>query len=78
MPWLPGPMLLRRATGTGPDMDLIHFLILAIILAGVIAVVVIAVRAMGLAIPAWFWQLLSVVAIVVVAILAIKLILSVW
>jgi hypothetical protein len=52
--------------------------IMAIVILGVAAVVLIASQAMGIAIPSWVVQILWVLGIVFVAVLAIKLIASMW
>lgn len=51
---------------------MIHLAILFVIIVGVIAICAIAVKAMGLSIPAWVAQILCVIFIVVVAVFAIK------
>ena len=50
--------------------------ILIVILAALAAVVLVAVRGMGITLPPWLTQIAAIVVIAVVAILAIKLILS--
>jgi hypothetical protein len=47
-----------------------------IIVAAIVAVVLIVLRAMGIAVPAWVVQILWVIAIAAVGILAIRLLLS--
>ncbi len=64
---------------TAGGYSLVHLVIVAIIVCGVVAVGVIVIRAMGLNIPAWVVQIFWVVVAVVVGILAIHVIVSmVW
>jgi hypothetical protein len=50
--------------------------ILCVIIAGVIAIAIIALREMGITIPPWFLKILMIVAVVIVAIIAIRFIAS--
>ncbi len=53
-------------------------LIAVIIVAGIVAIVVIALRAMNVTIPQWVIQILWIVAIVVVAVLAVKFLMTLF
>lgn len=66
------PILLSSLIPTG----LAGIAIWIILLAALAAIVFIAVRAMGVAIPGWVIQILWVVVIAVVAIVAIKFLLT--
>jgi hypothetical protein len=52
--------------------SLIQLIITAIVLAGVIGIAIIAIRAAGLNIPPWVIQIFWIVVIVVVAVFAIR------
>lgn len=47
-----------------------------LIIAGIAAIALIVVRAMGWQVPSWFWQILLVIALVVVGVLAIRFLVS--
>lgn len=47
-----------------------------VVICAVVAIAVVAVRAMGLQVPGWVWHILTIIAVAVVAILAIKFVLS--
>ena len=53
-----------------------EFVIWAVIIAGIVAIAFIAMRAMGVAPPQWAVQIAWVVVIVLVAIFAIRLVMS--
>jgi hypothetical protein len=53
-----------------------EFLIWVIVLAGMIGVAVIVVKACGLQVPAWFWQIVGIVALCFVGVVAIRFLLS--
>lgn len=53
-----------------------QILIAIIIVAACLGVTLVAVRAMGLEIPAWVWSILGIIAVAVVAILALRFVLS--
>ena len=59
-------------------LSLIQIAIGIVIVAGVLALVVIALRQFGIQIPEWFKQCLWVVAIVLVVVVCIKLVASIW
>lgn len=69
-------MILAQAVVGG--MTLVHLLIVIIILAAVIAITYVALKAMGVPLPAWLVQIIVIVAVAVVAILAIRFVVSVW
>ena len=56
--------------------SLIYYLKIAIVLAAVIAVVVVAIRAMGVNIPAWAVQIFWIVIIAIVALIAVAILIS--
>jgi len=56
--------------------DLGRWLIYAIVLAGVIGIAYIALKQMGITIPAWVNQILWILVIIVVAVFSIRFILS--
>lgn len=53
-----------------------EFVVWAVIIAGIVAIGVIAMRAMGVAPPPWAVQIFWVVVIVIVAILAIRFVMT--
>jgi hypothetical protein len=55
-----------------------QILIAVVCIAGMIAIVYVAMGVFGIAIPAWFITILWILAVVVVAVLAIKFISSLW
>lgn len=57
--------------------SLASLLIAAIIICGLIAIAYIVIKAMGVPIPPWFWQVLGIILIVIVGVLAIKFLMSV-
>ena len=59
-------------------MSLISLLIYIVILAGVIAIVIVGLRAMGVSLPAWFVQILWIIAIVVVVVVANKFVIGLF
>lgn len=50
--------------------------IAAVVILGIVAIVVIAVRAMAIPVPQWVWHVLGVLLIVVVCVFAIKFLLA--
>lgn len=52
------------------------YAIMIVIIAGIIAAVTVGVKAMGLAIPAWFIQILWILVIVFVVVAAIRILTS--
>ncbi len=61
-------MILAQIAGYG----LIQWIVIAIVLAGVIGIAMIAIRAAGIDIPGWVIQILWIVLVVIVAVVAIK------
>lgn len=57
-------------------LTLVHWIIIAIVVAGVIGIAIVVFRQAGISVPAWAVQIFWIVAVVVVAILAIKFILT--
>jgi hypothetical protein len=56
---------------------MISWLIWLIIVAAVLAIAYVAVRAMGVPVPQWCWQIAGIIIVAVVAILAIRFLLTV-
>ncbi len=52
--------------------DLVHWIIIAIVLCGIVGIALIAARKAGITVPDWVWQILGIILVVVVAVLAIK------
>ena len=52
--------------------DLIHWIIVAIVCAGIIGIALVVIRQAGIAIPEWIITILWIVLAVVVAVVAIK------
>ncbi len=52
--------------------SLVQWIVIAIVLAGIIGIALIAIRAAGIEIPGWVIQILWIVLVVVVAVVAIK------
>ncbi len=52
--------------------DLIHWVLVAIVVCGIIGIALIAARQSGIEIPGWVWQILGIILVVVVAVVAIK------
>ncbi len=61
-------MILAQLAGYG----LIQWIVIAIVLAGVIGIAMIAIKAAGIDIPGWVIQILWIVLVVIVAVVAIK------
>ncbi len=61
-------MILAQIAGYG----LIQWIVIAIVLAGVIGIAMIAIKAAGIDIPGWVIQILWIVLVVIVAVVAIK------
>jgi hypothetical protein len=53
-----------------------EFLIWVIVLAGMIGVALIVLRACGVAVPQWFWHIVGIVAMCFVAVVAIRFLAS--
>jgi hypothetical protein len=53
-------------------MTLVHLLVLLIVVAAVVMIAVVALRAMGVEIPPWVKQIGWIILIAIVAVLAIK------
>lgn len=68
-----GTFLIAQAMLGG---NLVYWLKIIVIVAALIAIVVVAVRAMGIVIPGWAVQMFWIVVIALVALLAIGLILQ--
>jgi hypothetical protein len=60
----------------GAGYSLVHLVVIAIIVAAVIGIALVAIRASGVALPGWVMQIFWIVVVAVVAIFAIKLLLS--
>lgn len=60
----------------GPGWSIGSLAIAVIVIAAIIAVVFIAVRAFGLPIPQWVWQIIGVIIVAFVCIFAIRLLMS--
>jgi purine-cytosine permease-like protein len=56
---------------------LASWLIVAVVIAGIVAIAMMAIRATGVAVPPWVAQILWIVLVVVLAIVGIRIILSV-
>lgn len=70
-------MLTLLAQAVGPAGWSIGQIAIAVILiAAIVAVVFIAVRAFGLPIPQWVWQVIGVLIVAFVCILAVRLLMS--
>ncbi len=54
------------------EYTLIHWVLVAIVVAGIIGIALVVVRQAGIAIPGWVIQILWIVLAVVVAVVAIK------
>jgi len=52
--------------------DLIHWVLIAIVLAGIIGIALVVIRQAGVAIPGWVIQIFWIVLAVVVAVIAIR------
>jgi hypothetical protein len=65
-----GWLLLGQVGGWGLEKIILTILIVG----GAVAILLIALRAMGVAMPQWVWQILMVIAVVIVAAIAIRFI----
>lgn len=73
---MPSPVLLALGAG-GLAISVADLTILVILVAAIVGIGIVAVRASGLAIPSWVINIFWIVLVAVLAILAIKLLLSV-
>jgi hypothetical protein len=53
-----------------------EMLVAVIVIAAVLGITYVAVKAMGLPVPAWTWQIVGILIVAVVAVFAIRVVLS--